>query len=119
MKYSAYSLHLFWSQLGISHDPEILARALLQRFEVREFISENTLPHLLLSTVILAARLTLRLSHRGLRDSMDLKQASYDERGDHFLEIWEDVVCPVLRDPGNGPWAEKWRGGHITNHESA
>jgi hypothetical protein len=92
-----------------------LAEALVERTEIREFIAKNIDSGSLLSIAALASHLPRFLGYRSVEEGRNSMQPLYDNREDLFLGFWEEFVHPVLKDPGNQPWAEKWRGGHITN----
>jgi hypothetical protein len=92
------------------------AQALTKQTEVKEFIAKNIDPVWLQSTVTLASHLLRRVNDVPLEERDVLMQYLQRERTSVFLEVWEKFVYPVLKDPGNEHWAEKWRGGHITNY---
>jgi hypothetical protein len=92
------------------------AQALMKQTEVKEFIAKNIDSVWLQSTVTLASHLLNRVSDVPLEKRDMFMQHLQRERTSVFLEVWEKFVYPVLKEPGNGHWAEKWRGGHITNY---
>lgn len=92
-----------------------LVRCLQEQDEVKEFIARAVAPERLFYTVRFAGHLC------GLRDNQSsvhrgsLANDPDITRANNFLEIWEECVYPVLKATENSGWAEKWRGGHITN----
>ena len=92
-----------------------LAKCLQDQYEVKEFIARAVDPNRLFFTVVFSGHLcdlhdSQTPVHRGsLVGDPDISRAN------SFLEIWEEYVHPVLRATENVWWAEKWRGGHITN----
>lgn len=102
-------------------NPIILAEFLLEQPEVREFVAKNILPEQLSSTITLASRLSDHLVSRAMqsqhlrKDSTQPVNPVYEFCEAAFLDVWETFVYPVLKSPTNHLWAEKWRGGHITN----
>jgi hypothetical protein len=116
VKYSAFSIHLDWACAGLNFDSLLLAQALVEQTEVRDFIARNVEPDCLLSTTAFASHLPHYLGYQILEGRNKVMQLLYENREDVFLEFWEEFVYPILRDPENEHWAEKWRGGHITNY---
>jgi hypothetical protein len=98
--------------VGVDH----FAQSLLEHNEVKEFIAVNVDPIWLRSVALLASHLLRHVRDAHLDESEDLDQNFRKDRASVFLEIWEESVYPVLKTPKNQQWAEKWRGGHITNH---
>jgi hypothetical protein len=92
------------------------AKALTKQTEKEEFIAKNIDSVWLQSTVTLASHLLRRVSDVPLDERRVSIQHLQNYRTSVFLEIWEEFVYPILKDPGNEQWAEKWRGGHITNY---
>jgi hypothetical protein len=98
--------------VGVDH----FAQSLLEQNEVKEFIAVNVDPTWLRSVALLASHLLQHVRDAHLDESDYLDQNLRKDRASVFLEIWEESVYPVLKIPKNQQWAEKWRGGHITNN---
>jgi hypothetical protein len=98
--------------VGVDH----FAQSLLEQNEVKEFIAVNVDPIWLQSVTLLASQLLRHVRDAHLDESDYLDQNIRKDRASVSLEIWEESVYPVLKTPKNQQWAERWRGGHITNH---
>jgi hypothetical protein len=97
-------------------DVGYFAQSLLEQDEVKEFIAINVGHICLRSVVMLASHLLRHVRDAYSEESEDLDQNLRKDRASVFLEIWEESVYPVLKSPKNQQWAERWRGGHITNY---
>jgi hypothetical protein len=97
-------------------DVDYFAQFLLKQDEVKEFIAINVDRIWFRSVVMLASHLLRHVRDAYLEESEELDQDLGKDRARVFLEIWEESVYPVLKSPRNQQWAERWRGGHITNH---
>jgi len=113
--YSAFTIYIERSRMGRTVEIVSLAKCLQEQCEVKEFIARAVDPNKLFYTVVLSGHLcglydSQRVVYRGsLVGDPDITRAN------SFLEIWEEYVHPVLKATENIWWAEKWRGGHITN----
>jgi hypothetical protein len=95
---------------------DYFAQSLLEQDEVKESIAINVDRIWFRSVVMLASHLLRLVSDAYLEESEDLDEDLGKNRASVFLEIWEESVYPVLKSPNSQQWAERWRGGHITNH---
>lgn len=93
-----------------------VAHALTEQSEVTEFLAKGIDPVCLWSTVALSWRLLTHADCAPSQENGSRVQRWSTDRAEMFLEIWECFVYPVLKAPENKEWAEKWRGGHITNY---
>lgn len=93
-----------------------IAQVLIEEREVAEFVAKGVDHVWMWSTVTLAWYLFQHASCALPPEGNGQAQRFSRDRGSLFLEIWEHFVYPVLKVPEHKEWAEKWRGGHITNY---
>ena len=115
-KYSAFSLCLDWEHRNTTISVAHIALALTVQVEVAEFIAKGIDSVWLESTVALSWRLLSHANCAPSKENASRVQCLSLGRGEIFLGIWENMVYPLLKGPENREWAEKWRGGHITNY---
>ena len=114
-KYSAFTVCLDSGRTTRVMDIKSLAGCLAEQGEVREFMARKISPDNLFFTVIFASQLSRVWNSRRLKHASMFPFDTRANRAEGFLWLWEEYVYPVLKAPGNESWAEKWRGGHITN----
>lgn len=93
-----------------------ISLALTVQVEVAEFIAKGIDSVWLESTTALSWRLLSHANCAPSKENGSRVQCLSIGPGEIFLEIWENIVYPLLKAPENRDWAEKWRGGHITNY---
>jgi hypothetical protein len=92
------------------------AQVLMEQGEVTEFVAKGIDHTWLWSTVTLACYLLQHANCALFQEGDGQIQPFSRDRGSLFLDIWEYFVYPVLKVSEHNEWAEKWRGGHITNY---
>lgn len=116
LKYTAFSLCLDCRQPKTITSVANIAQVLIEEKEVAEFVAKGVDHVWMWSTVALAWYLLEHASCALFQEGGGQTRLFSEDRGSMFLEIWEHFVYPVLRVPEHREWAEKWRGGHITNY---
>ena len=116
LKYTAFSLCLDCTQLQTITSVADVAHVLMKQTEVNDFIAKGIDPVWLWPTVTLALYLLRYADCAVFEADCARTRSSSSDRGSLFLDVWEHFVYPVLKAPEHNEWAEKWRGGHITNY---